>query len=83
MTEEQIKQASAQYEEKLRVWSKSQIGQTDAYEYESSFVAFSGQAAQESFQLAMGSIPESKNKKKCKNECREDHGRTRSCVTHW
>jgi len=64
MTEQQIQQATAQYEAKLRVWLSAQEGQQEGYEYEKSFLEFSRQAAQETLQIVMGKLPESKNNKK-------------------
>ena len=64
MTEEQIKEAAAAYEAKLRAWAKSQEGQEDGYEYERSFVEFIRKAAQDALQRSLGEVSESKNKKK-------------------
>ena len=64
MTEQQIQQATARYEAKLRVWLATQEGEEDGYEYEKSFLEFSRKAAQETLQIAVGELPGSKNKKK-------------------
>lgn len=64
MTEQEITQAKEKFEKHLRTWSESQEGQTEGYEYEKSFVEFMRQVSQETFQLSLGVIPESKNKKK-------------------
>lgn len=64
MTQQQISQAKDQFEENLRKWLKSQEGQTDGYEYEKSFVEFMRQVSQETLQISIGEVPDSKNKKK-------------------
>jgi hypothetical protein len=64
MSESQIKEATAHYEQALRQWVQSQSGQTDAYEYEKSFVSFSRSTAQHTLQSAVGELPVNKNAKK-------------------
>lgn len=46
--------AMAIFSAKYEAWEKSQEGQTDAYEYEKSYVEFMQKIEQEIFQLSVG-----------------------------
>lgn len=51
---------SARYE----AWEKSQEGQTDAYEYEKSYVEFMQKVEQEVLRLSVGQEPDGRKKKR-------------------
>jgi hypothetical protein len=64
MTDKEINEAKEKFEKHLRNWSGSQEGQTDGYAYEKSFVEFMRKVSEETLQISMGELPDSKNKKK-------------------
>jgi len=63
MTEENIQAALAHYEAQLRQWQESQH-QSDAYEFEKSFVEFAQEAARKTFELAVEPERKGRNHKK-------------------
>jgi hypothetical protein len=54
------------FSDKTDQWMSSQNGQTDGFEYERSYTGAIQDISREVFQLSLGKIPQSKNKKNFK-----------------
>ena len=64
MQEEKIQLVVNNFEEKFRAWLKSQEGQTNAYDYEKSYVEFMRTISFETLASTTSSAQKSRNSKK-------------------
>ena len=64
----------------IESWYKSQVDQTDSYEYERSFSEMMQRLGQKILQESVGEVPKSRNGKKISNQC---HSRTFLAGIHY